>query len=252
MTHYTVNMMAKIAGVSIRTLHYYDKIGLLKPSGVRKNGYRYYGEKELAKLQQILFFRELEFPLADIAWMVNAPNFNAQKALKDQKKLLELKRKRIENLLTTIEKTLKGGETMTTYDMFGSFDQDTLDKYKEEAKARWGNTDAWKQSQRRTKGWTKTDYARIAKKGAEWTKKLAELRDKGCAADSPEIQEMIDQHYNGLRTFYEPNYEMYKGLGQMYVDDPRFSAYYEKFGKGLAVFMRDAMCCYADKRGKRD
>jgi hypothetical protein len=122
-----------------------------------------------------------------------------------------------------------------------------MEEYKEEAKKRWGDIDAYKQSVERTKHFTKADYDRIAKEGTDWTKKLSGLREKGLAYDSREVQDMIAVHYNGLRTFYEPSYEMYRGLGQLYIDDPRFTAYYERFGKGLATFMRDAMHTYCDK-----
>lgn len=246
---YTIKQLAKLANVTVRTLHYYDEIGLLKPSFSRDNGYRCYEEKELLKLQQILFFRELEFSLEQIVQIVNAPTFDRVVALFDQKKLLELKKKRIEGLLKTIEKTIdsaKGGEQMNTQDLYGSFTKEEMDQYKEEAKQRWGHTEAYQQSQERTKHWTKADYERVAKDGARWTEKMAALKNKGLSVESKEVQEMIAQHYEGLRTFYEPNYEMYRGLGQMYVDDPRFGKYYEKFSTGLAVFMRDAMSHFVD------
>lgn len=251
---YTVHQLAALAGITVRTLHHYDQIGLLKPSFSGSNGYRYYEEKELLKLQQILFFRELEFSLEQIKDIMDSPKFDFVTAMKDQKKMLQIKRDRIDALLSTIDKTIQsreGGEVMKNDDLYGGFTKKQMEEYKEEAKQRWGDTDAWKQSEEHTKHWTKTDYDRIAKQGAEWTAKMASLMEKGFAVDSPEIQEMIGQHYNALRTFYEPNYEMYRGLGQMYVDDPRFTAYYEKFGKGLAVFMRDAMVQFCDSKEKK-
>jgi MerR family transcriptional regulator, thiopeptide resistance regulator len=247
---FTVHQLAKMAGITVRTLHHYDEIGLLRPSYQKENGYRYYEEKELVKLQQILFFRELEFPLTDIKKMITATHFNAVQALKDQKQLLELKKKRLERILESLEDAIKreGGESMSDTNLFDAFDEEEFKKNQEEARDRWGHTDAWKQSQERTKHWTKEDYQRIVKEGAKWTGKLATLREQGLSADSPEVQEMIGQHYEGLRTFYEPSYEMYRGLGQMYVDDPRFSGYYEKFGKGLAIYMRDAMIHFVEER----
>jgi DNA-binding transcriptional MerR regulator len=247
---YTVKQLADLASISVRTLHYYDEIGLLKPSHVADNGYRYYQQPELLKLQQILFFRELDFPLADITKMVNASNFEALTALLDQRKLLKLKQDRLTDLLTTIDRTittLKGGENMNNNDLFGSFTTDQIDQYKEEAKQRWGDTQAYQQSVERTTHWTKADYDKVAKEGAAFTQKIADAMVAGLAVTSPEVQELIDQHYNAVRTFYEPNYEMYKGLGQMYVDDPRFKAYYEECAQGLAVFMRDAMLVYVEK-----
>lgn len=251
---YTVHQLAELAGITVRTLHHYDQIGLLKPSFTRSNGYRYYEEKELLKLQQILFFRELEFSLEQIKEIMESSTFDTVEALKEQRKMLLLKRKQFDELLLTIDKTIQsreGGEKMANDDLYGGFTTKQMEEYKEEARKRWGDTDAWKQSEERTRNWTKADYERIAKEGAQWTQKFAEIRDKGFAVDSPEVQEMIGQHYNALRTFYEPNYEMYRGLGQMYVDDPRFTAYYEKFGKGLAVFMRDAMVHFCDVQEKK-
>jgi MerR family transcriptional regulator, thiopeptide resistance regulator len=251
---YTVHKLAQLAGITVRALHYYDRIGLLKPSFSGSNGYRYYEEKELLKLQQILFFRELEFSLEQIKDIMQAPTFDVLNTMKDQQKLLELKKDRIDGLLTTLTKTItsyEGGENMKNDDLYGGFTKKQMEEYKEEAKKRWGNTDAYKQSEERTKHWTKADYDRIAKEGTKWTQKLSDTRDKGFAIDSPEIQEMVGQHYNALRTFYEPNYELYRGLANMYVDDPRFAAYYEKFGKGLAVFMRDAMIHFVNTQEKK-
>ncbi len=250
---YTVNELAKLAGVTVRTLHYYDEIGLLKPSTIKKNGYRYYDQKTLLILQQILFFRELEFSLEQITEMMKSKRFNRGEALIEQKKLLEMKQKRLGELIKTIDKTIdsqKGGETMSSDDIFSSFSEEKIEEYKKEAKERWGHTEAYKESVERTKHWTKADYKRVAEEGARFTQTIADLKDKGLSAENPEVQKLITLHYEALRTFYEPNYEMYKGLGQMYVDDKRFGAYYEKFSKGLAIFMRDAMVYFANQRLK--
>lgn len=242
--NYTVNQLAQLAGVSARTLHYYDEIGLLKPSFIKENGYRYYQEKELVRLQQILFFRELEFPLEDITKMLSAPNFNQQEALKDQKKLLELKKKRITDLISSIDKTLKGGETMNNNDLFASFDDKELKENMEEAKKRWGHTDAYKQSMERTKHWTKADYNRIKEEGKKFTQQLADAMDLDVKSD--EVQKLVVQHHKGIETFYDCSYEMYRGLGNMYVNDPRFTAFYDKFRPGLAQWLRDAINYYCD------
>jgi|SRR6185369_153181 len=250
---YTVHTLAELAGITVRTLHHYDQIGLLKPSFSGSNGYRYYEEKELLRLQQILFFRELEFSLEQIKEIMTSPSFDTASALKEQKKLLLLKRDRMVDLLDTIDKTIKsyeGGEAMKNNALYGGFTKKQMEAYKEEAKKRWGHTDAYKQSEERTKQFTKADYERIAQEGAALTQAIADAHEKGFLIDSPEVQALIEKHYNALRTFYEPNYEMYRGLGQMYIDDPRFTAYYEKFGKGLAVFMRDAINQYCDGKEK--
>jgi DNA-binding transcriptional MerR regulator len=246
---YTVDQLSKLAGVSIRTLHYYDEIGLLKPSFVRPNGYRVYEQKELLKLQQILFFRELEFPLGEITKMVNAPGFDAKKALIDQKKLLELKKVRIEKLLQSVDDRLKGGDkNMDDTQLFGSFDDKQMEEYKKEAKKRWGDTDAWKQSQERTRHWTKADYKKIAEEGNKFTAELAKLMDRG--SEDADVQNMIAKHYQGIQVFYDCSLEMYRGLGQLYVDDTRFAAYYDKFKPGMAKFMRDAIVYFCDTKEK--
>lgn len=244
---YTVAQLATLAGVSVRTLHHYDRVGLLKPSRSAANGYRTYGEAELLQLQQILFFRELEFPLGEIRRIVTAPGFDMRAALEDQRRLLVLKRKRLTGLMRTIDTTLEKltkQKPMDDKEMYGSFSKEEMDAYTEEAKQRWGHTEAWKQSQERTKHWTKEDYKRIAEEGAKFTKVVASHMGEDPA--SAPVQELIAKHYDALRTFYEPNLVMYRGLADMYVADGRFKAYYEKFAPGLAQFMHDAMHAYCD------
>jgi DNA-binding transcriptional MerR regulator len=249
---YSVQQLATIAGVTVRTLHHYDEIGLLKPSRVQGNGYRQYEEKELLKLQQILFFRELDFGPPEIKKIISSPSFDMKQALKDQRNLIELKKKRLSKLIETIDKTINkitNKTTMTDKQLYTDFNTDEQDQYAAEAKERWGHTEAYKQSQERVKKMTKEDMARIKKAGEDLTKKISEVMPKG--PTSKEAQELIAQHFNGLRAFYEPSYEMYRGLGEMYVADPRFTAYYDKYAKGLAVFMRDAMKHYADTQERK-
>ncbi|HTK04670.1 MAG TPA: MerR family transcriptional regulator [Candidatus Eisenbacteria bacterium] len=249
---YTVNKLAKIAGVSVRTLHHYDAIGLLRPERAEKNGYRLYGETELLRLQQILFFRELDFPLDEIRRVLARPDFDMRAALKDQRTLIELKKKRLDGLIGTIDRTIKRlnrNITMDDKDLYGDFSTEEMDAYAKEAKQRWGHTDAWKQSQERTKHWTKADYARIKEDGDKFMREFVTHLDEG--PTGPTVQRMIGQHYAALRTFYEPNLEMYRGLGDMYVNDPRFGAYYEKYAPGLAQFMRDAMHAFCDAGGEK-
>lgn len=250
---YTVKQLSKLAGVSVRTLHYYDETGLLEPSFVGENGYRYYEEKELMKLQQILFFRELEFSLEKIKEIMSSSNFDHQRALIDQKKLLELKKKKIERLLKTISKTidsLQGGETMKTDDTFSAFNDPTYQKHKDEVEQRWGNTQAYKQSMERVGKMSKEDMERIKAAAEDISQTIAGLMKQGLSHSSQEVQEQIGRFYQHLHHFYDPSYEMFKGLGQMYVDDFRFTENYEKLAKGLAVFMRDAMAFYADEHLK--
>lgn len=248
---YSIKQFAKIAGVSVRTLHYYDEIGLLKPSGIKENGYRYYEESELLKLQQIIFFKELEFSLKDIVRIVHAPDFNTLRALTDQKKLLDLKKARINGLLRTVDKTIEivkgGGNIMNTNNNTSIADtQAQIEEYKREAKKRWGHTDAYKQSVERTKHWTKDDYKRLAEDGKKFTKELADTMDKGFA--SPEFQALIAKHHKGIETFYDCSLEMYRSLAQMYVSDSRFKHTYDAFRPGLSAFMQKAINYYCDQK----
>lgn len=247
---YTVQQVGSLAGVSVRTLHYYDEIGLLKPSFVQSNGYRFYEEPQLLQLQQILFFRELEFPLEKIKLIMQSPDYNATAALTDQKNLLELKKQRVERLLHTITQTidvLKGGETMSDDKKFSAFNDPTYQKHKDEVQARWGTTDAYKQSMERVGKLSSDELKKVQAEGEDIARTTAELMEKGFSATSPEVQKQVDRFYQHLHNFYDPSYELFKGLGQMYVDDPRFTKVYEDRAKGFAAFMRDAMVHYADE-----
>ncbi|MES3005171.1 MAG: MerR family transcriptional regulator [Patescibacteria group bacterium] len=246
---YTVQKLATLAGISARTLHYYDEIGLLSPTRILRNGYRQYDEPELLKLQQIMFYRELEFPLEDIKKILENKNFDMQKALSDHRGLLELKQKRLKELLKTIDKTIKKiskKNNMKDDELYSAFDDAEMKQYAEEAKQRWGKTDAWKQSQERTKGWTKADYSKLKEDGDKWMKNFVLHMEHG--HDSEIVQNLISEHYNSLRTFYEPNMEMYRGLAQMYVEDPRFAAYFAKYHPDLPTFFQKAIFFFCDNR----
>lgn len=249
-----VNQLAKIAKVSVRTLHYYDEIGLLNPKRNKINSYRRYGQKEILKLQQILFFRELKFPLDQINEILNSPKFRSTESLIDHRKILILQKKRLENLINTIDETvntMKGGgrQVINAKSLYSAFDTSEIEKYQEEARQKWGHTDAYKQSEERASKMTKEDWQKINEESDDIVKKIIQHMGKG--PNSPEVQEQINRHYNWLRNFYEPNYEMYKGLGQLYVDDKRFTAVYDKHQKGLSVFIRDAIIYFSESKTKQ-
>ncbi len=244
---YTVQQLADLAAISVRTLHHYDEIGLLTPERSAKNDYRVYGEAELLRLQQILFFRELEFPLEDIKVILEKPDFDVAKALSEHRTMLTLKQKRLSDLLATIDKTIAHvtkKKPMEDKEMYGGFTKEEMEAYAAEAKERWGHTDAYKQSVERTKHFTKEDYKRIGEEGDNLMKRIAAHIHDDPKSDS--VQKLIAEHFNNLRTFYEPSVELYRGLGSMYVDDVRFRAYFEKYHKDLPEFMRDAMHIYCD------
>lgn len=248
---YTVNQLAKLAGISVRTLHYYDQVGLLKPAALRKNHYREYGEKELLLLQQILFFRELDFPVDEIKKIMSSPSFDMRLALRDHRTMIELKKKRLNGLLKTIDKTIRKldmKQSLNEEDLkeaYDNFGEDTVKKYAEEVKQRWGHTEAYKQSMERYAKTTKEDMEKYKKDADIFMKAVAGVADQGPTSEA--MQEKIAQHFDALRTWYEPNFEMYRGLAKMYVDDPRFTAYYEKYKPGLAKIFSEAMLYYADQ-----
>lgn len=246
---YTVKQLATEASVSVRTLHYYDAIGLLKPSHVLPNGYRQYGDAEVMKLRQILFFRELEFPLETIMHMIHSPSYDVRQALHDQKQLLLLKKKRIHALIRNIDSTeahVKGGDHMKQKKLFSGFPEDHINAYKKEVEERWGNTDAYRQSRERTKNWTKDDYARVQTQATMITRELADAMDKG--SNSPEFQSAVSEHYKSIQQFYDCSPEMYRSLGQMYVEDVRFRDFYDSVKKGLATCLRDGITYFCDTR----
>ncbi len=243
---YSAHQLAKIAGVSVRTLHHYDEIHLLSPKR-QQNGYRTYGEAELLRLQQILFFRELEFPLEEISTILSKPDFDMAIALKEHRTQIERKRLRLAGLIGTIDKTLakiSGEKEMTDEELFEAFWEKHVTEYVPEAEQRWGNTEAYRQSKERTKHLKKQDYARMGKDADTLMRMLTKAIDTG--SKSEETQKLIHQHHESLRAFYNPTPELYRALGQMYVDDARFRAYFEKYDPRMPEFMRDAMNAYCD------
>lgn len=251
---YTVNQLAKMAGISVRALHYYDQVGLLKPASIGRNKYRSYGEHELLMLQQILFFRELDFSVEEMKRIFASKQFDVVRALRDQRALLELKKKRLAKLISTIDTTIKKHEQQTPMDqqdiqdVYDAFGEDTIKKYADEVKQRWGHTEAYKQSMERASKMTKEDAEKYKHDADIFMKKVAATMDKG--ASSKEFQELVAEHFASLGTWYEPNYEMYRGLAKMYVEDPRFTAYYEKYRPGLANVFSEAMLIFIDAHDK--
>ena len=241
-----INEVAKLTGVTIRTLHYYDEIGLLKPSKITESGYRLYNEDALSKLQQILFFKELEFSLNEIKDIVTNPAFDKTEALRNQKELLIKKRERIDNLIKLAESTLKGENNMS----FKEFDmteiEKTKNKYAKEVKERWGNSDAYKESEEKTKNYNKEKWQEINEEGKQILKAFAANIDK--EADSEEVQRLVFKWQNYItERFYNCTNEILKGLGLMYMGDERFKKNIDKNGEGTAEFLSKAIAIYCEK-----
>lgn len=239
----TVAAVAKAAGVSVRTLHHYDQVGLLKPSRVAANGYRSYSREDVEQLQLILLLRHLEFGLEEIRALLHTPGFDRREALRNQLVLLKDKRRQLTQLIRTLEHTLRsahGAGTMKDKELFEGLEQAKL---QEEARERWGNTPAWRESQRKTRGYTREDWEKIRAEGAAAAHGVADNMDKG--PDHADVQKHVRAHHQHISSrFYTCNAEMYEGLSQMWVDDPRFTAYWEGIRPGLAAFMREAVQVY--------
>lgn len=246
---YTIHNLAKLAGVSVRTLHYYDEIGLLSPASIQKNGYRQYEEPQLIRLQQILFFRELDFELSEIKEILSRPNYSVVGALQEQKKMIELKRKRLDRLITTITTTIttmQNNQPIKDEELYDAFKDNDVKQYQTEVKERWGNTEAYKQSTAKVAKMTKAEMEALKEKQKQLTQKLADAMD--LPIESAEAQALVTEHYQGIQFFYDCPTEMYRNLGKMYIEDPRFTAYYDKFRPGLAAWLQQAITYFCDQR----
>lgn len=250
--HLKINQIAAIAGITVRTLRYYDKIGLLVPSAKSDAGYRLYSDYDLERLQQILFFRELDFPLARIAELMNNPLFDRQAALAMQIDWLDKKAERYLKLAQLARNTMnnfEGGIKMPAKDLFAGFDYEQMQQkqkqYETEVKERWGNTDAYRVAQERTARYSKADWERINKVQMDNIKELCDLYNAGVAHDDPRVMAVVENALNFINQhFYPCNLEMMSNLGNMYVCDERFTAFYEKFAPGLAAYYNNAIQHY--------
>jgi DNA-binding transcriptional MerR regulator len=251
-----VKQVAKLVGISVRTLHHYDHIGLLKPTFVSPAGYRLYTDEDLERLQQILFFKELDFNLDEIKEIIVSPSFNRHDALLSHKKLMLEKRARLDKIITSIDKTMdsmEGGREMVKKEMFEPFDMSEIEKHKEkyaeETKQKYGHTDAYKESMEKTSRYTKEDWAAIHARSSEIYLRIVANMDKGPA--DPEVQKAVEDFRQHITdSYYNCTLEIFRGLGDLYVNDPRFTANIDKVKEGLAVFLREAMHIYCDTHQK--
>ncbi|MGI5837851.1 MAG: MerR family transcriptional regulator [Chloroflexota bacterium] len=244
---YTVKAVADAAGVSVRALHYYDQIGLLKPASVSASGYRLYSEADLERLQEVLFFRELGFSLQEIKAIIDSPSYDRREALVTHRRILLEKQDRLARLIRSVDRTINAiqrGIPMGKDAMFEGFDKSKIEEYRKEARERWGSV--VDESYRRVSHYTKEDWDAFRAESEEITTALASLMDRDPA--DPEVQKWIGRHYNQIKDhFYTPTAEVYRGLGDLYVEDSRFTENYDKVKPGLAKFMRSAMHVYADR-----
>ena len=250
---YTIQKLGHLAGVSTRTLRYYDELGILKPARINSSGYRIYGQFEVDRLQQILFYRELGLSLDRIKEIVTATTFDGTTALKEHRKKLLEKREQLDILIANVDQTLaqtEGRMKMTNKEKFAGFKQKMVDdnekKYGKEIREKYGDAQVDK-SNNKIKGMTEKEYAEVQQLGADVLTVLAEAYATGNPAGEL-AQKAADLHRQWL-SFYWDSYskEAHAGLAQMYVDDERFTAYYDKTIPGGAQFLRDAVFIYTGK-----
>ncbi len=243
---YTIKEIADLAGVSRRTLHYYDEIGILTPPHIAENGYRFYNDESLFKLQQILYYREIGLELQKIKKILDDPDFDTISALQTHRQRLERKIERMQTLIQTVDITLMhlvGDIDMSKDQIFEGFSKETRERYDQEAIQQWGKDAA--KSIRLWNSYSDEQKSEIMQEGSEIYQKIVENMHKG--AGSPEIHELLVRWHKHLRYFYEPTVEILQGLGDMYHDHPDFNATFTKIHPDLPAFLKEAIGIYTDK-----
>ncbi|MEZ0064258.1 DNA-binding transcriptional MerR regulator [Streptacidiphilus sp. MAP12-20] len=247
---YSVGQVSRFAKVTVRTLHHYDEIKLLSPSGRTPSGYRRYDDADLDRLQQILFYRELGFSLDDIASILDDSDVSPSEHLRRQHGLLTERIERLQEMAASVEHALearKMGIQLTPEEKFEVFGEDYVE-YEDEAQERWGETDAWKQSRGRVSKYTKADWVEIKAAADDLDRRIGEAIRAGVAADSEQAMQIAEDHRLHIgRYFYDCSYAMHRCLGEMYMADPRFTEYYEKIVPGGAAWFREAVVTNADR-----
>jgi DNA-binding transcriptional MerR regulator len=245
---YTVKQLSRLAGVSARTLHYYDEIGLLKPDAIRPNGYREYGDVAVQKLQQILFYRELDLKLEEIRAMVSRPDFDAVEALEAHRVSLKGRAARLERLIQTVDDTLlhmKGLKEMSQKQLFVAFSDEEQEKYAREAEQMFDPAIV-KESNRKFKSLSGAEKQRIFEEGNQIYADMVAAMPKG--AGSPEAQVIVERWRKHMDYFWTPSLEQLLGLAEMYNSDARFKANFDKIDTRLAEFMWQVVGVYVKRK----
>jgi MerR family transcriptional regulator, thiopeptide resistance regulator len=253
---FTVSQVARMSLVSVRTLHHYDEIGLLRPSGRSEAGYRLYGDGDLQRLQQILFFRELELSLEEIARILDDPGFDVGSALRMQRQMLTERAVKVGALIKAVDAAIahleKGAGTMsneeTNADVFAAWRDFKQEEYEEETKQRWGDGDAYKESKKRTGRYTKEDWEALGKEAEGIYRKVMALMEAGTPATSAAAMDAAEEHRQHIsRWFYPCARQMHQGLGELYVNDARFTANIDRMKAGMSRFLCDAFRANAQR-----
>ncbi|KAB1155112.1 MerR family transcriptional regulator [Micromonospora sp. DT46] len=242
---YTVGQVAKAAGVTVRTLHHYDGIGLLSPSDRSSTGYRRYDDADLDRLQHIRYYRELGFPLEEIAAILDDPASDRAAHLRRQHELLSVRIRKLQEMVAAIEFAMEASKLnipltpQERFEVFGDFDPDA---HTEEVEQRWGDTDAYRQSNERVARYTKDDWLRNKAENEDWARRFVEVMASGAPANGPAAMDLAEEHRQLIsRWFYDCPLELHTCLADMYVSDERFTAYFETIRPGMAAYLGEAI-----------
>ena len=245
---YTVKQLSTLAGVTPRTLHHYDQIGLLKPESIGENGYRYYGEKSMLRLQQILFYRELDMPLDEIKKIMGRRDFDVLAALENHKLELQKRIRRLSHLIETVDKTinhLKGENSMSPKGLFEGFSEEQQEEYAKQAEQMY-DPETVRASNRKWKSYSAEKKQAILDEGKQVYLDMIAVMPKG--ADSPEVQAIVERWRRHMDYFWTPNLDQLLALANMYGESPDFKANFDQMHPDLADFMRAAVKIYVEKR----
>ncbi|MFI9605226.1 MerR family transcriptional regulator [Streptomyces sp. NPDC052043] len=246
---YSVGQVAGFAGVTVRTLHHYDDIGLLVPGERSHAGHRRYGDADLDRLQQILFYRELGFPLEEVAALLDDPEADPGAHLRRRHELLTARIEKLKKMAEAVEHAMEArrmGINLTPEERFEVFGDHDPEQYADEVRRRWGGTEANRQSQRRTASYTKEDFKRLTEEQDAIHRRMAALLDAGTPACSEAAMDVAEDHRRFISSsYYDCAHEMHTCLAEMYVSDPRFTATYENIRPGLAAYLREAILANA-------
>lgn len=248
-TSLTVGAVARLAGLTVRTLHHYDEIGLIKPGRRSSGGYRLYGEAEVERLQEVLFFRELGFGLEEIKDIVDRRDYDRAAVLDRQRELLVARADRLLAMVDAIDRAVNARRTgmklsrEEMLEVFGDFDPT---EYQQEAEQRWGDTEAYAESARRTCDYTKEDWQALKAEADEINRQFLSLMSAGTPPTHPAAMDVAERHREHItRWFYDCSIETHAGLGRMYVEDARFTVNIDQSGEGLARYMSEAIVANA-------
>ena len=243
---YSIKEIADLAGVTTRTLRYYDQLGLLKPAQIGENKYRLYDRENLLRLQQVMFFRELDVPLKEIQYIMNRPDYHPISALKKHRGAILDQVGRLSKLLNTLDNTIssiQGDHKMADKEFFMGFDET---QYEDETRALWGDTSQYKESQRKWSSYSKDQKEGIKQEGGRITVRMV-TENPAAKPNDPDVQAAVGEYFDYLnKYFYTCEVEFLRGLADMWVQDPRFAVNYERIREGGAGFVREAVQIFCD------